>query len=84
MPKPKKLSHKAIAKRRREANPPPSIPGFERVLPLAQWLALKNLSYQTGKRLIAEGKIKITHLSQKRIGISESADREFMKACENT
>jgi hypothetical protein len=82
--KPSEPSAKAIAKARREAQgPPPSVPGFERVLPFADWCRLKNFSANTGKRLIREGKVKITRLSQKRIGVSESADRQFMQACES-
>jgi hypothetical protein len=82
MPKP--ISFKERARRRREAQAPqPSIPGFEKVLPFATWCKLKGFSTNTGKRLIRDGKVKTVRLSPGRIGISESADREFMAACEN-
>jgi hypothetical protein len=36
----------------------------------------------TAKRLRAAGKIKVVRLSTTRIGVTESADAEFMKSCE--
>ena len=58
MPKTKPISFKAAAKRRREAQaPPPSVPGFERVMPFRDWCALKGFSVLTGQRLRKEGRI---------------------------
>ena len=57
MPKTKPISFKAAAKRRREAQaPPPSVPGFERVMPFRDWCALKGFSVLTGQRLRKEGR----------------------------
>lgn len=82
MPK-TKPSPKAIAKARREATPQQATPGFERVLEFGAWARSKSISMSTAKRLRAAGKIKVVRLSATRIGVSESADREFMKACES-
>jgi hypothetical protein len=83
MPK-SKLSAKAIAKARRQAEPPPqAVPGFERVVPFPDWCKLKGFSIQTGKRLRKAGKVRVVYLSATRIGVTESADREFMKSCES-
>jgi hypothetical protein len=83
MPKTKLLSFKAAARARRQAEPsPPPTPGFERVLPFPDWCRLKGFSVNTGKRLRKAGKIRVVRLSSTRVGVSESADREFMKACE--
>jgi hypothetical protein len=80
-----KLSFKARARARREALPPQqSVPGFERVMPFPEWCRYKGFSIQTGKRLRAAGKVRVVYLSATRIGVTESADREFMAACEST
>jgi hypothetical protein len=66
------------------ANPQQSAPvrsPFEKVQTFAEWCAGKRISVATGKRLRAAGKIKVVQLSPGRIGVSESADREYMKAC---
>ena len=77
-------SLKEAARRRREAQAPlSSVPGFERVLPFPEWCRLKGISLTSGKRLVRAGKVRVTHLSANRIGISESADRDYMKACES-
>ena len=82
MPKP--ISFKERARRRREAQAPqPSIPGFEKVLPFATWCKLKGFSLQTGKRLRAAGKVRVVHLTATRIGVTASADAEYMKSCES-
>jgi hypothetical protein len=84
MPKTKLLSFKEAARRRRQAEPaPPPTPGFERVLPFADWCRLKGFSVNTGKRLRKAGKVRVVRLSSTRVGVSESADREFMKSCES-
>jgi hypothetical protein len=84
MPKTKPISFKAAAKRRREAQaPPPSVPGFERVMPFRDWCALKGFSVLTGQRLRKEGRIRVVRLSATRLGVTESAEREYMAACES-
>ena len=81
MPKP--ISFKERARRRRQAEPKPSVPGFERVLPFPDWCKLKGFSIQTGKRLRAAGKVRVVHLTATRIGVTASADAEYMKSCES-
>lgn len=78
------ISFKEAARRRREAQAPqPSVPGFEKVLPFPDWCRLKGFSVNTGKRLRKAGKIRVVRLSSTRVGVSESADAEFMKSCES-
>jgi hypothetical protein len=77
----KTISPKRAAAARRQAEPPQAVPGFERVMPFAEWCKHKSISLDTGKRLRAAGKIKVVKLSTSRIGVTESADAEFMKAC---
>jgi hypothetical protein len=80
----KKLSFKEAARRRRAAQPPqPSVPGFERVMLFADWCRSKSISPQTGKRLRQQGRIRVVQLSPGRVGVSASADAEFMRACES-
>jgi hypothetical protein len=76
------VSFKAAAARRRQAEPQPAVAGFEKVMPFADWCKQKSISLDTGKRLRAAGKIRVVRLSASRVGVTESADAEFMKACE--
>jgi hypothetical protein len=39
------------------------------------------LSIQTARRLCREGKVKVTRLSEKRVGIRSDHDREFLDRC---
>jgi hypothetical protein len=78
------LSFKEAARRRRQAQAQQqSVPEFERVLPFAQWCALKGFSENTGKRLRKAGKIKVVQLSANRVGVTASADAEYMRSLQS-
>jgi hypothetical protein len=80
----KPLPYKARARARRAAQPPPpAVPGFERTMPFPDWCRYKGFSVQTGKRLIKTGRVRITWLSPGRFGVTESADRAYMRSCES-
>ena len=82
--KAKPLSFKEAARRRREAQAPQqSVPGFERVVPFPEWCRYKGVSLNTGKRWRKAGKIKVVQLSANRVGVTASADAEFMRSCES-
>lgn len=48
-----------------------------RVIPFKEWCALNSISQATGRRLIAAGKVRVTRLSERRIGIREDHNAEF-------
>ena len=52
-----------------------------RVIPFGEWCKLRSISPATGYRIRKAGKIKITHLSERRIGVREDHDREFLDNC---
>jgi hypothetical protein len=52
------------------------------VYPFKEWCVLRGISVMTGRRLIAAGKVRITHLSERRIGIRADHDREYLDGCE--
>jgi hypothetical protein len=66
-------------------NRPPPEPSArnrsKRVLSFKDWCALNGISPQTGRRLIAAGKVKVTQLSERRIGIREDHNEEFQESC---
>jgi hypothetical protein len=53
----------------------------ERILSFRDWCALNGFSASTGRRIIAAGKVRVTQLSERRIGISESANADYQAAC---
>jgi hypothetical protein len=55
-----------------------------RVIPFLEWCDLRGFSRSTGRRIIAAGKVKITELSDRRIGIREDHDREYLDSCIRT
>jgi hypothetical protein len=66
------------------ANPQQSAPirsPFQKVQSLAAWCASKGISLSTGRRLVKAGKLKLTYLSPRRVGVSEVDDAAYMKAC---
>jgi hypothetical protein len=66
------------------ANPEQSAPirsPFQRVKPLAAWCRDKGFSLSTGRRLVKAGKVKLTYLSPRRVGVSEADDAAYMEAC---
>jgi len=52
-----------------------------RVIPFNEWCADKGFSRATGRRLVAAGKVKVTQLSPRRIGVREDHDREYLDSC---
>jgi hypothetical protein len=51
------------------------------VYPFNEWIKLRGISVATGRRLIAAGKVKVTRLSERRIGIRSDHDAEFLASC---
>ena len=54
--------------------------GIIRVLTFT-WCSLRGLSKATGRRVIKAGKVKVTQMSERRIGIREDHDREYLDNC---
>jgi hypothetical protein len=66
-----------------QTNPQQSAPirsPFQKVKPLAAWCQDKGFSLSTGRRLVKAGKLRLTHLSPRRVGVSEADDAAYMKA----
>jgi hypothetical protein len=42
---------------------------------------MRGISVATGRRLAAAGKIKITHLSERIIGVRSDHDQEYLDSC---
>ena len=54
-----------------------------RVLSIRKWCEVNGFSFDTGKRLIKRGQgPKITQISDRRIGITVAANREWQKSRE--
>jgi hypothetical protein len=53
----------------------------QRILSFKQWCALNSISEATGRRIIRAGKVRITRLSERRIGIGEDDNADFQAAC---
>jgi hypothetical protein len=77
-------SHQKEIKRRRsrhQRRPVPALPAIlhdSQVLTVPQWCALANFSLRTGRRILASGTGPVViQLSDKRIGITVRADREW-------
>jgi hypothetical protein len=84
--------HEAARRKRQRAaslaNPQESAPirSFQgerslRVIPFLHWCELCGFSKSTGERLIAAGKVKVTYLSARRIGIREDHAHEYLESC---
>jgi len=43
----------------------------QRILSFKDWCILNSISESTGRRLIRAGKVRVTRLSERRIGVSE-------------
>ena len=48
------------------------------------WCAMRGFSVSTGRRLINSGRVKITRLSERRIGIRSDHDLEYLNSCQVT
>jgi hypothetical protein len=51
------------------------------VYPFREWCKMRGVSVATGRRLAAAGKVKITHLSERIIGIRSDHDQEYLDSC---
>jgi hypothetical protein len=51
------------------------------VYPFLEWCQMRGFSVSTGRRLIEAGKVKVTQISTRRIGIRSDHDREYLDAC---
>ena len=51
------------------------------VYPLNEWSMLRGISVPQARRLIADGRVKVTHLSERRIGIRSDHDLEYLDSC---
>ena len=56
-------------------------PGFLIVYPFVDWCRLRGISKRSGQRLVQTGRVKVTQLSERRIGIRADHDREFLDSC---
>jgi len=52
-----------------------------RVIPFVDWCKLNGFSVATGRRIIDSGRVKVTALSPRRIGIREDHNAEFQDSC---
>jgi len=53
----------------------------QRIIPFKDWCRLNGISESTGRRIIAAGKVKVTQLSERRIGIGELDNADFQARC---
>jgi hypothetical protein len=51
------------------------------VTPFREWCKSRGMSVATGRRLAAAGKVKITHLSERIIGVRSDHDQEYLDSC---
>jgi hypothetical protein len=51
------------------------------VYPFNEWVKLRGISVATGRRIIADGRVKVTRLSARRIGIRSDHDQEYLDSC---
>jgi hypothetical protein len=85
----KKQSPKRAAAGRAELLPPfqfvkpvADFPGVVRVIPFKIWCEMRGLSEWNARRLVKDGKVKVTQLSPRRVGIRTDHDAEYLAACE--
>jgi len=69
------------ARQRKRDTTIPDKPPLLRVIPFSDWCKLRGFSEATGRRIIKSGRVKITDLSARRIGIREDHDREYLDSC---
>jgi predicted site-specific integrase-resolvase len=53
----------------------------QRILSFKYWCALNNISEATGRRIIRAGKVRVTQLSDRRIGIGEDDNADYQTRC---
>src|SRR6516164_10559133 len=52
-----------------------------RVIPWLEWCELRAISLSTAERLARAGKVKVTYMSERRKGVREDHDREYLDSC---
>ena len=52
-----------------------------RVIPFKQWCVIRGISEAVAHRLVKKGKLRITRLSERRIGVRTDDDRAYLDAC---
>ena len=53
----------------------------QKILSFKDWCQLNSISEATGRRLIRAGKVRVTRLSERRIGIGENDNADYQAAC---
>jgi hypothetical protein len=53
----------------------------QKILSFRDWCRLNSISESTGRRIIAAGKIRVTQLSERRIGVGEDDNADFQARC---
>jgi hypothetical protein len=53
----------------------------QRILSFKHWCELNNISQATGRRLIRAGKVRVSQLSDRRIGIAEDDNADYQARC---
>jgi len=53
----------------------------QRILSFTDWCRLNSISESTGRRIIAAGKVRVTQLSERRIGVGEDDNADFQARC---
>jgi hypothetical protein len=51
------------------------------VFPFLDWCEMRGISKATGRRLAAAGRVKLTYLSERRIGVRSDHDQEYLDSC---
>ena len=50
------------------------------ITPFLDWCVMRGISPSTGRRLANAGKVRITHMSARRIGVRSDHDAQFLAA----
>jgi len=51
------------------------------VIPFREWCRLRGISVATGRRLAAAGRVKVTHMSARIIGVRSDDDQAYLDSC---
>jgi len=51
------------------------------VFPFRDWCEMRGISVANGRRLAEAGRVKLTQLSERRLGVRSDHDREFLDSC---
>jgi hypothetical protein len=73
--------HVACEAERRKRQRKESRRKSQKILSFRDWCRLNSISESTGRRIIAAGKIRVTQLSERRIGVGEDDNADFQARC---